>query len=161
MPKDWSVYYCVILIRNSSMEGISKYLSKPSKEPKYRAERTHADFLSPLENHIDLENLQDFADVIKLPYVVSYNRHAWFLYAVLVNNCDAVEEYCKSKGIDLRRSWPLPIHKQPIYRDIIGNASYPVAEEVSPRILNLPMYYAMTQEEQDYVIKHLKDAVKR
>ena len=62
MPKDWSVYYCVILVRNSSMEGISKYLSKPSKEPKYRAERTHADFLKPLENHIEIEDLQEFAD---------------------------------------------------------------------------------------------------
>ena len=107
------------------------------------------------------KNLQDCADVIKLPYVAPYNKHAWFLYTILVDNCDAVEEYCKSKGIDLRRSWPIPIHKQPIYRDIIGNTSYPVAEKVSARVLNLPMYYTMIQEEQNYVIKHLKDAVKR
>jgi len=107
------------------------------------------------------ENLQQCADVIKLPYVATYNRHAWFLYTILVDNCDAVCEYCKNKGIELRRSWPLPIHKQPIYRDIIGNTSYPVAEDISQRILNLPMYYTMTQEEQDYVIKHLRDAVKK
>lgn len=106
------------------------------------------------------KNLQEYADVIKLPYVAPNNKHAWFLYSVLVNNCDEVETYLRSKGIDTRRSWPLPIHKQPIYRDVFGNASYPVAEDVSQRILNLPMYYAMTQEEQDYVIKHLKDAVK-
>ncbi|MFC1992234.1 DegT/DnrJ/EryC1/StrS family aminotransferase [Chloroflexota bacterium] len=106
------------------------------------------------------QNLQDYADIISLPYVAPHNKHAWFLYAILVNDCDKVEAYLRSKGVDTRRSWPLPIHKQPIYHDIFSNASYPVAEEVSQRILNLPMYYAMTREEQDYVIKHLKDAVK-
>ena len=105
------------------------------------------------------KNLQDCTSAIKLPYVVPHNKHAWFLYPILVNNCDEVEMYLRSKGIDTRRSWPLPIHKQPIYRDILGNASYPIAEEISQRILNLPMYYAMTQEEQDYVIEHLKHAV--
>lgn len=107
------------------------------------------------------QNLQEYADVIKLPYVAPYNKHAWWVYPILVNNCDTVEGYLNSKGIDARRLWPLPIHKQPIYRDVFNNASYPVAEEVSQRIISLPMYYAMTQEEQDYVIKHLKDAVKR
>lgn len=107
------------------------------------------------------KNLQECADVITLPYVAPYNKHAWFLYPILVNNCDSTEEYLKSKGIDTRRSWPLPIHRQPIYGDVFHNVSYPVAEGVSPRILNLPMYYAMTQEEQDYVIKHLKDAARR
>jgi dTDP-4-amino-4,6-dideoxygalactose transaminase len=72
-----------------------------------------------------------------------------------------VEKYLNSKGIGTRRLWPLPIHKQPIYRNIFDNVACPVAEEVSQHILNPPMYYAMTQEEQDYVIAHLKDAVKR
>ncbi len=105
------------------------------------------------------KNLRDSTDIIKLPYVAPGNKHAWFLYTVLVDNGDKVEKYCKSKGVELRRSWPLPIHRQPIYRSITGG-SYPVAEDVTRRILNLPMYFAMTREEQDYVINHLKDAVK-
>jgi perosamine synthetase len=96
---------------------------------------------------------------IKLPCVAPHNKHAWFLYAILVDNAESVEKYCKSKGVELRRSWPLPIHKQPVYRDIIGG-SYPVAEDITRRIINLPMYFSMTREEQDYVIKHLIDAVK-
>ncbi len=106
------------------------------------------------------QNLRGYADAIELPYVAPHNKHAWFLYSVLVDNCDEVEIYLRSKGVDTRRSWPLPIYKQPIYQDAFHDASYPVAEKVSKRILNLPMYYAMTQEEQDYVIKHLKDAAK-
>ena len=106
------------------------------------------------------KNLKDCADIIT-PYVAPDRKHAWFLYAVLVDNCDMVEEYCKSKGVELRRSWPLPIHWQPIYRDTLGGGSYPVAEDITKRIINLPMYYTMTREEQDYVIKHLKDAVNK
>ena len=106
-------------------------------------------------------NLKDRADLITLPYVAPHNKHSWFLYAILVEDPDAVDEYCRDKGIVFRRSWPLPIHRQPVYRDIIGSAVCPVAEYISSHIINLPMYYTMTHEEQDYVIKHLKDAVKR
>lgn len=106
------------------------------------------------------KNLEDCADAITLPYVAPYNKHAWFFYAVLVDNGDAVERYLNEKGIGIRRGWPLPIHHQPIYEDILSGCSYPVAERVAKSVLNLPMYYAMTEEEQDYVITHLKDAVK-
>ena len=97
---------------------------------------------------------------IKLPYMAPHNKHAWFLYAILVDNAENVEKYCKCKGVELRRSWPLPIHRQPVYRSIIGG-SYPVAEDITRRILNLPMYFTMTRDEQDYVIKHLKDALNK
>jgi len=107
------------------------------------------------------KHLAGYGDVVKLPYVAPYGKHAWFLYSVEVDNCDAVVEYCQKNGVELRRSWPLPINKQPVYRDVMGEANCPVADEVSKHILNLPMYFTMTQEEQDYVIKHLLDAVRR
>lgn len=104
------------------------------------------------------KNLQDCTGLITLPYVAPYNKHAWFLYAVLVEKCDKVEQYLNEKGIETRRCF-LPIHYQPVYKNILDKHSCPVAERVAGKILNLPMYYAMTEEEQDYVIVNLKNAV--
>jgi perosamine synthetase len=105
------------------------------------------------------KNLQDCTGLITLPYVAPYNKHAWFLYTVLVDKCDTVQQYLSEKGIDTRRCWRLPIHCQPLYKNTLGKHSYPVAERVAGRVLNLPMYYAMTEEEQDYVIANLKNAI--
>lgn len=105
------------------------------------------------------KNLKDCTGAITLPYVAPHNRHAWFFYAVLIDNCDAVEQYLNEKGIGIRRGWPLPIHYQPVYKDLLGVCRCPIAEMVAERVMNLPMYYTMTEEEQDYVITHLKNAI--
>jgi perosamine synthetase len=149
-------YYHTILGHNYRMTDLNAAIGIPQF-------RRLADVLRKRKELAEYysRSLQDCADVITLPYVAPDNKHAWFLYAVLVDEPGAVEEYCRGKGIEFRRSWPLPIHQQPIYRGTFGNVDYPVAEHVASHILNLPMYYTMTREEQDYVIMHLKDAIKR
>lgn len=106
-------------------------------------------------------NLSHLKGKIKLPQVLPGNKHAWFLYPVLINKRDAVAVYLKEQGVDTRVSWPMPIYKQPIYKEILPNDFCPVAEKISQTILNLPMYFTMTREEQDYVIDRLSKAVEK
>ena len=106
-------------------------------------------------------NLEEYSDVVTLPYVAPWNKHAWFFYPILIENRDKVEKYLNEHGIGTRVAWFLPIHKQPIYRDLFKDAKYPIAEKFSKGVLNLPMYYEMTKEEQDYVIMHRKEAIEK
>ncbi|TAJ10905.1 MAG: aminotransferase class I/II-fold pyridoxal phosphate-dependent enzyme [Nitrospirae bacterium] len=98
---------------------------------------------------------------LTLPAVAPERRHAWFFYPVLLHNRDEVVGYLKEKGIDTRIAWPLPIHKQPLYRSFFEGARFPVAERLADSVLNLPLYYEMSEEEAQYVVMHLKDAVTR
>lgn len=107
------------------------------------------------------EQLRELEGIITLPYVDAANRHAWFFYPVLVKNREVIVQYLAEKGIDTRIAWPLPIHKQPIYRNLLGQVHCPVAERIADSILNLPLYYEMTEEELRYVVIHFKDAVTR
>lgn len=107
------------------------------------------------------EHLAEFGDAILLPVVKPENRHAWFFYPILVPHRDRIAQYLRDKGIDTRIAWPLPIHQQPLYRDRFGESRFPVAERVAATILNLPLYYGMTEEEMRYVVIHLKDAIAR
>lgn len=106
-------------------------------------------------------HLRDMEALIHLPVVRPENRHAWFFYPVLVANRDEVVVYLKQKGVETRIAWPLPIHKQPLYSKQYGDMQYPVAERIAGSVLNLPLYYEMTEEEMQYVVMHLKDAVTR
>ena len=102
-------------------------------------------------------NLKAIKSIIT-PYVAPGNKHAWFLYPLLVEHRDAVKQYLADNGIGTNISWPLPVYKQPFYQKY-ARGECPVAERITKTILNLPMYHTMTIEEQDYVIENIKKAV--
>jgi dTDP-4-amino-4,6-dideoxygalactose transaminase len=103
--------------------------------------------------------LQELGEDVTTPRVEPSSRRAWFFYPILVNNRDQVAEYLKTKGIETRIAWARPVNKQPIYAPTHGHLRYPVAERVSARILNLPMYPEMSDRDIAYVLAHLKDAI--
>jgi perosamine synthetase len=98
---------------------------------------------------------------VTVPHVEPWNKHAWFFYTILVDNRDEVVRYLKTKAIDTRIAWPLPVNKQPIYLPTHGHLHYPVAEMVSSRVLTLPLYPDMKDQDIDYVLVHLEDAIAR
>lgn len=104
-------------------------------------------------------HLREFSDSIVLPEVKPGNKHAWFFYPIRVEHRDEVAQYLQEKKIDTRIAYPLAIHEQPLYRKLLGDVSYPVAEAVARSVLNLPVYYEMTEDDLRYVVIHLKDAV--
>jgi dTDP-4-amino-4,6-dideoxygalactose transaminase len=62
--------------------------------------------------------------------------------------------------VDYRIAWPIPLHQQPAYAaGFPAGTRYPVAEDVASRLLTLPLFHAMTDEQQDYVIDTVRAAV--
>jgi perosamine synthetase len=53
----------------------------------------------------------------------------------------------------------IPLHRHPFYRDNFGYeaADFPGAERLYERIISLPIYPGMSEEETDYVIESVKD----
>jgi len=95
---------------------------------------------------------------IVVPKVSEGNKHAWFLYSILVPRRDEVALRLKEKGIETNVCWPTPIYEQEIYRKYFKEEC-PCAKRVTESVLCLPIYYEMTETEQDYVIRHLKDSI--
>ncbi len=70
----------------------------------------------------------------------------------LCENRDGLAAYLESKDIPTRNFFT-PLHIMPPFKQ--GN--YPIAEDLSKRGILLPLYPTMTKEEQDYIIKSVKD----
>ena len=52
----------------------------------------------------------------------------------------------------------IPVHLQPYYKNFgFKKGDFPVAENYYNRCLSLPMYPALTDAEQNYVIQTIKD----
>lgn len=99
-----------------------------------------------------LEGIQN--DKIILPYVPEYALPVWHLFAVRCSDRDALADYLAEKGIGTNKHYPIPMHLQDCYADLgIKKGSLPIAEAISATELSLPMYYGMTEEEIDHVIR--------
>ncbi len=79
------------------------------------------------------------------------------IYHVFVIRCKArceLEKYLTEKGIGTVKHYPIPMHLQKAYADLgIKKGELPIAEEISETVLSIPMYYGMTDEQVEYVIK--------
>jgi len=99
-------------------------------------------------------------DHVQLQHVPAGAVHSWFFYPLLVQHREKVMEALRRAGIETRVGWPYPIHQQPPYRGVGALGDFPNAERIADHVLNLPVFYGMTDEQRDHVIGTLRAAVR-
>ncbi len=88
----------------------------------------------------------------ELPYISS----CYFFFLVLVENRDELNKYLNENGIETRITYPLPINEQPVFKNF-SNEVFPVAKDISQKIISLPLHYKLTNDEQDYIIDKINN----
>ncbi|MEE3717367.1 DegT/DnrJ/EryC1/StrS family aminotransferase [Tumidithrix elongata RA019] len=86
----------------------------------------------------------------------------WNQYTIQICNRDrnAIQAKLKELGVISMIYYPLPLHLQKVY-DYLGHGkgSFPVTEAVSDRVLSLPMFPELSDEQQDIVVDALKQCL--
>lgn len=83
------------------------------------------------------------------------NECSYHLYVVEVSNRDEVSERFNKMKIGHGVHYPIPMHLQPALSHLEYRAGdFPVSEKAAKRIISLPMYAELTEEQQDYVIQN-------
>jgi dTDP-4-amino-4,6-dideoxygalactose transaminase len=84
----------------------------------------------------------------------------YHLYVVQVDDRDAVRERLGAQGVESGIHYPVPLHLQPAYGSLgYVPGDFPVAEALAPRILSLPMFPGLTDEQIAFVVERLVAAV--
>ena len=98
---------------------------------------------------------------IELPVEAPNNRHAYYIYVVAHKKRDYIITELAKKNIHLNISYPWPVHIMDAYKHFVSpNCTYlKKTEEQAEKIFSLPMYPTLTDEEQDIVIKELKQLI--
>ena len=101
---------------------------------------------------------------IQPPIVKEYNLHTFMLYSILTKDLKQREEIKNAladKGIESRINFP-SVHLQPIYKQMFGfqSGSFPISENLSDRILGLPIFFSMKEEQQDQIVNVIREIVK-
>ncbi len=91
-------------------------------------------------------------DII-LPATYEGAEPVWHIFAVRCNKRDELASYLEDKGIHTNKHYPIPLHLQHAYADLgFSEGDYPIAELISKTELSLPMFYGLTETQQQYVI---------
>lgn len=82
-----------------------------------------------------------FRGSVETPEIPAGYRSAWAQYSILSDRRDAIAAVLKENGIPTAIYYPIPMHLQTAYREYgEGEGSCPVAEQLSKRILSVPMH---------------------
>lgn len=100
-------------------------------------------------------------DNIRIPYRASDIEHAFHLYIIQVPDRKKLYDFLRSNGI-LAQVHYAPLHLMPYYRRFgWKEGDLPVVEEYYRHCLSLPMFPALTDEEQQFVIDKVIEGVGR
>ncbi len=104
------------------------------------------------------EGLKDTG--LKLPYEKPGYRHVYHLYVIETEGRDELIQYLAEAGIETKTHYPIPIHKQEGYpwgKPADLDVSLPLTEQSASRVLSLPMYPELREDEVEYVIEKIRD----
>lgn len=72
---------------------------------------------------------------------------------------DELAEMLRKKGIETGIHYPMPIYKQPLYRNLGYRDKLPVAEKASKEVLSIPVHPGLVKEDLDYVCDAIESSL--
>jgi len=102
----------------------------------------------------------DGIDGVHTPFEAAYARHVYHVYAIRVQARDAVRQHLQEKGVGSAVHYPVPIHLQDACRNLgYTKGAFPIAESLADQFLSLPMFPELTEEQIEYVVSSVSQAV--
>ena len=102
---------------------------------------------------------------IDLPIEKDNAISAWHIYPIRLNNKAKksrreVFDFLRKANIGVQVHY-IPIHFHSLYKKLFGYAKgdFPVAEKYYESALSLPLYVSLSKQDQDYVIRKLKESL--
>ncbi len=97
---------------------------------------------------------------VEPPREVSYGKSVWHLYVIQVADRAKVMQRLADAGVASGIHYPVPVHMQKAYSELhYRRGSFPTAEAGADRILSLPMYPELTNEQVGEVVSALAKAL--
>lgn len=96
---------------------------------------------------------------VKAPFVPIYSTHIYHQYVLrLEPSSSSLIEHLKSRGIDARVYYPLPLHLQKCFKYLrYKKGEFPNSEKASKETFSIPVYPDLTAKELDYIVGAIKE----
>ena len=102
---------------------------------------------------------------VTVPIPTKNFKHVYQLYTIKLENDkirDSLQKHLAKNGV-MTKVYFNPIHLKKLYRERYGykEGDFPTTEDISRRVLTLPMYPDLSKEEMDHVLDKMRLFFKR
>ena len=103
--------------------------------------------------------LSDLEEIVLPPVGNTHTTPAYHLYVIRVKRRDELKKWLDDNGIQCGIHYPVPIHLQPIYRELFmfEVGEFLKSELVSKTCLSIPMYPSLTSGEIKYISEKIHE----
>ena len=96
-------------------------------------------------------------DVVEIPVERPHEFCVYHTFIIQADRRDELQRHLANHGIDSKVHYPIPIHLQDAARSLgYATGDFPVTEELSRRILSLPIYPELTVTQKEVVVKTIR-----
>ena len=82
--------------------------------------------------------------------------HVYHVFVIAVDRRDELQQFLSAQGIQTGIHYPIPIHRQDAFRELRGRGErYPETERLATRVLSLPMFPELREEQIDDVVEQI------
>lgn len=166
----------MVVTNNSNLNKKAKLLREYGWKERYvssskgwnsRLDEIQASILRVKLKHLDKSNQKrrkvagqyrkDLKDLpLELPKERRNCKHVYHLFVIKTNKRDTLQDYLKENDISTSIHYPVPIHRQPYYKDSFKSSFLEVTEQIAGEILSLPIYPEISLNEIKMVINTIK-----
>jgi dTDP-4-amino-4,6-dideoxygalactose transaminase len=105
------------------------------------------------ERYSQLFRQAGLGDRVTVPVETAGCTHVYHQYTIRAERRDALQAHLEQSGIGTAVYYPLPLHLQPVFRELGGQpGDLPDTEQACREVLSLPMFPELTAEQQEYVV---------
>ena len=95
---------------------------------------------------------------VTIPKIKDGNSSVYHLYVIQVDERDKLKDFLSEKGIASGIHYPVPLHLQPAYSYLgLKEGAFPDTERISKRILSLPMFPELSDDQIERVAKAIEE----
>ena len=103
------------------------------------------------------DNMSDIPEV-ELPYIHPDAKSIYNQFTLLVQDREELLEFLRKSEIGCNIYYPEPLHLQECFSYLNHKAGdFPVCERVTKRVLSIPIYSELSNNQQDYVIEKIRE----
>ncbi|MCG3139424.1 MAG: dTDP-3-amino-3,4,6-trideoxy-alpha-D-glucose transaminase [Anaerolineae bacterium] len=114
------------------------------------ARRAHADYYTELLSNVDAS--------IVTPYEPAHVKAVYHLYVIRTRQRDELLQYLKERDIEAGIHYPVPLHMQPVYKNLgYQQGAFPATEQAAQEILSLPIYPELTHAQMERVVETMRE----
>ncbi len=103
---------------------------------------------------------KQLSETVTTPIEGENRKHTYHMYVIRTDKRDALAEHLRSRQIGFGIHYPLPIHMQSAFSNLGKKRGFPIAETAAGKILDLPIFPELREEEVSEIAETVKNFFK-